>query len=116
MPTTCSGKSIIAIAFIGARQHDLATMIHEATHYRLARNRRVNEWLGEALVAARSRSGTRALYAKATLAEIFLLSDRIDLAKTIINESTAAEGKDMLLEMVSMLIGLIRSNSSSREV
>ena len=38
------------------------------------------------------------------------------VAKTIINESTAAEGKEMLLEIVSMLIGLIRSNSSSREV
>ena len=38
------------------------------------------------------------------------------VAKTIINGSVAVEGKKLLLEIVSMLIGLIRSNSSSREV
>lgn len=40
---------LVTVAFIGARQHDLGTMIHEATHFRLARNRRANEWFGEAL-------------------------------------------------------------------
>ena len=38
------------------------------------------------------------------------------VAKRIINESMAVEGKGLLLEIVSMLIGLIRSNSPSREV
>ena len=38
------------------------------------------------------------------------------VAKTFINGSVAVEGKELLLEVVSMLIGLIGSNSSSREV
>ena len=38
------------------------------------------------------------------------------IAKTIIEESVAHEGKALLLDIVSMLIGLIRSNSSSRDV
>ena len=36
------------------------------------------------------------------------------VAKTLIEESVAIEGKEMLLEIVSMLVGLIRSNSPSR--
>ena len=38
------------------------------------------------------------------------------VAKTMIEESLAIEGKGMLLEIVSMLVGLIRSNSPSRNV
>ncbi len=38
------------------------------------------------------------------------------IAKTIIEESVAHEGKALLLDIASMLIGLIRSNSSSRDV
>ena len=38
------------------------------------------------------------------------------VAKTVIEESVALEGKGFLLEIVSMLIGLIRSNSASRDV
>ena len=38
------------------------------------------------------------------------------VAKTMIEESLAIEGKGMLLEIVSMLVGLIRSNSPSRDV
>jgi hypothetical protein len=38
------------------------------------------------------------------------------VAKTIIKEPVALEGKRLLLEIVSMLIGLIRANSSSRDV
>ena len=38
------------------------------------------------------------------------------VAKTAIEQSAAAEGKGMLLEIVSMLVGLIRSNSLSRDV
>jgi fatty acid desaturase len=41
----------IAVAFIGARQHSLGLLMHEGAHYRLANNRRVNEWLGEALLS-----------------------------------------------------------------
>ncbi len=38
------------------------------------------------------------------------------LAKTIIHQSVADEGKGCLVDIVSMLIGLIRSNSKSRSV
>ena len=38
------------------------------------------------------------------------------VAKTIIEESLAVEGKGLLLKIVSMLVGLIRSNSPSRDV
>jgi four helix bundle protein len=38
------------------------------------------------------------------------------VAKTMIEESLAIEGKGRLLEIVSMLVGLIRSNSPSRDV
>jgi len=38
------------------------------------------------------------------------------VAKTIINESVALAGKGLVLEIVSMLIGLIRASSSSRDV
>ena len=37
------------------------------------------------------------------------------VVKAIINESVAVEGKGLLREIVSMLIGLIRSNPPSRE-
>ena len=38
------------------------------------------------------------------------------VAKTIIEEFVAVEGKGTLLGIVSMLVGLIRSNSPSRDV
>ena len=38
------------------------------------------------------------------------------VAKPIIEESVAVEGTGMLLGIVSMLVGLIRSNSPSRDV
>ena len=37
------------------------------------------------------------------------------VAKTIIEKSLAVEGKELLLKIVSMLVGLIRSNSPSRD-
>lgn len=37
------------------------------------------------------------------------------VAKTIIEESLSDEGKGLLLKIVSMLVGLIRSNSPSRD-
>ncbi|MEM7143481.1 MAG: four helix bundle protein [Verrucomicrobiota bacterium] len=38
------------------------------------------------------------------------------IAKKHINETTANEGKESLYEIVSMLIGLIRANSTDREI
>ena len=38
------------------------------------------------------------------------------VAKSMIQHSQTSIGKDMLLEIVSMLVGLIRSNSPTREV
>ena len=38
------------------------------------------------------------------------------VAKTIIDESLAVEGKGLLLKTVLMLVGLIRSDSPSRDV
>jgi len=38
------------------------------------------------------------------------------VARAVIEESVAVEGKGMLLDIVSMLVGLIRSNSPSRDV
>ena len=37
------------------------------------------------------------------------------LAKTIIDEPVAMHGKEILLDIVAMLVGLIRSNSPSRD-
>jgi hypothetical protein len=38
------------------------------------------------------------------------------VAKAIFKESATVEGKQLLLEIVSMLVGLIRSNSPNRDV
>ncbi len=38
---------VLAIAFIGGRQHGLLIMMHEAAHHRLFENRRLNDWVGE---------------------------------------------------------------------
>ncbi|MEM9455154.1 MAG: fatty acid desaturase family protein [Myxococcota bacterium] len=40
------------VIFIGARQHALGILVHEAAHYRLAVDRRVNDWLSELFCAA----------------------------------------------------------------
>jgi fatty acid desaturase len=41
----------IAVMFIGARQHALAVLQHDAAHYRLLPNKRWNDALGEVLLA-----------------------------------------------------------------
>ncbi|MEM7218115.1 MAG: fatty acid desaturase family protein [Pseudomonadota bacterium] len=41
-----------ALIVIGARQHGLLVLMHDATHFCVARSRRVNDWLGELLTAA----------------------------------------------------------------
>ncbi len=38
------------------------------------------------------------------------------VAKSLIDQTVAMKGKEMLIEIVSMLVGLIRSNSPSRDV
>lgn len=38
---------LLAVAFIGTRQHALLVLMHEAVHHRLHPNRRWNDWIGE---------------------------------------------------------------------
>jgi hypothetical protein len=38
------------------------------------------------------------------------------VAKSLIDQAAAMKGKEMLIEIVSMLVGLIRSNSPNRDV
>ena len=47
-PATC----VLAIAFIGARQHALLLLMHESMHHKLLPNRRLNDWVGEAIMWA----------------------------------------------------------------
>lgn len=42
---------VLTVVFIGARQHSLIVLMHDGAHYRLHRNRRLNEVIGEALLA-----------------------------------------------------------------
>jgi fatty acid desaturase len=42
---------VAVVAFIGARQHALLILMHEGTHYRLFRNRRLNDWVSEIFLA-----------------------------------------------------------------
>ena len=37
---------LLTVAWIGARQHGLAVLLHDAAHYRAATNRRLNDFLG----------------------------------------------------------------------
>jgi fatty acid desaturase len=42
----------LAVIIIAARQHALAILMHETSHYLASPNRRVNEWLGSLFCAA----------------------------------------------------------------
>jgi fatty acid desaturase len=42
---------LITVAFIGARQHALIVLAHDAAHYRLFRHRGINDWVGEIFLA-----------------------------------------------------------------
>lgn len=42
---------IVTVAFIGARQHALLILMHDGVHYRLFRNRRLNDWTAEIILA-----------------------------------------------------------------
>jgi fatty acid desaturase len=42
---------LLAVAFLGARQHALLILMHDGVHYRLFRNRWLNDWITEILLA-----------------------------------------------------------------
>jgi fatty acid desaturase len=42
---------LAAIVWIATRQHALMILLHEGTHYRLFRNRKVNDWISELVLA-----------------------------------------------------------------
>jgi fatty acid desaturase len=42
---------VLAVAFIASRQHALLVLMHDGVHYRLLRNRRLNDWLSEVVLA-----------------------------------------------------------------
>ncbi len=42
---------ILAVAFIGSRQHALLVLMHDGVHYRLLRNRWLNDWMSEVVLA-----------------------------------------------------------------
>jgi len=43
--------TLVAIPFIGARQHALLVIAHDASHYRLLPNRRANDWVGNVFLS-----------------------------------------------------------------
>jgi fatty acid desaturase len=42
---------LAVVAFIGARQHGLLILMHDGVHYRLFRNRQLNDWTAEVILA-----------------------------------------------------------------
>lgn len=42
---------VFAVALIGSRQHALLVLMHDGVHYRLLRNRRLNDWMSEVILA-----------------------------------------------------------------
>jgi fatty acid desaturase len=42
---------LLTVAFIGARQHALLILMHDGVHYRLFRDRRLNDWTAEIVLA-----------------------------------------------------------------
>jgi fatty acid desaturase len=42
---------VFAVAFIGSRQHALLVLMHDGVHYRLFRNRPLNDWVSEVVLA-----------------------------------------------------------------
>jgi len=42
---------VFAVVFIASRQHALLVLMHDGVHYRLLRNRRLNDWMSEVLLA-----------------------------------------------------------------
>jgi len=42
---------LLTVAFIGARQHALLILMHDGVHYRLFRDRRLNDWTADIILA-----------------------------------------------------------------
>ncbi|QRO01980.1 fatty acid desaturase family protein [Archangium violaceum] len=42
---------VVAVMFIGARQQALGLLMHDASHFRLYRNRKLNDWVGDNVLA-----------------------------------------------------------------
>ena len=42
---------LLTLLFVGSRYYGLAVLMHEAAHYRLTHNRKLNDWIGEVLCA-----------------------------------------------------------------
>src|SRR5271156_6493010 len=42
---------LLAVPFLAARQHALLILMHDGVHYRLFRNRRLNDWVTETVLA-----------------------------------------------------------------
>ena len=42
---------VLAVAFIGSRQHALVILMHDGVHYRLFKNRWLNDWVSEVVLA-----------------------------------------------------------------
>ncbi len=42
---------VFVVAFIASRQHALLVLMHDGVHYRLIRNRRLNDWISEVVLA-----------------------------------------------------------------
>jgi len=42
---------VFAVAFIGSRQHALLVLMHDGVHYRLLKNRWLNDWMSEVVLA-----------------------------------------------------------------
>lgn len=43
--------TVLAIIFIGARQHALTVIAHDAVHFRFLKNHRLNDWVADVIVA-----------------------------------------------------------------
>src|SRR5258708_16324845 len=42
---------VFAVAFIGSRQHALLALMHDGVHYRLLKNRLLNDWMSDVVLA-----------------------------------------------------------------
>lgn len=42
---------LVSVAVIAGRMHALGVLMHEAAHYRIVKNRRLNDWVGDVFIA-----------------------------------------------------------------
>ena len=67
---------LLAVAFLGARQHALLILMHDGVHYRLFRNRRLNDWVTEVLLAWPNLISARAYRKNHFAHHLYLNTDR----------------------------------------